>query len=177
VTLTFAALGGGCWSLIGADYRRQVKERAGAVTLPDPLVHQQLSESGTRIAELETRFGEFERDAKERQGQAIAESTRRKSERRQIAGYLEAGNQIKMQVDTLDERTEMEKTALEWNETTYRGLEAMDPSYAARFKSVSGASYSRSREGKALPMINQNIWNFVNVRTETLNRILETMPQ
>ena len=176
VATLFALLGGGCWGLIGADYRRQVADRQSSVQQTDAVARQQISESGVRIAGLETKFEQIEREITERAKKEEQESQRRRKERQQVGELLEAGNRIRAAAESLEEHSGLDQEAVKWNKATYDALLRIDAAYAAQFQSASGPTYSRSIGGKPLPTVNNNVWNFVNIRTDVLAHILESIP-
>jgi hypothetical protein len=97
-------------------------------------------------------------------------------DRETLSRFLAEGNSIKAECDSLEDRPYLNAKASKWASDTSNALRSIDDSYAARFEGTAGVSYSRSIGGKALPKMNEDVWNFVNIRTDALARILESMP-
>ena len=168
----FIAIGG--WWLVGADYQRQEtsqkatndlqKEVARLSGIPD-----QVTRLSTRIDGIQGVNAETERKQRE-----LAEQ--RRKNRNVVGDFLARGNAIKDECTSLAAKPELEEKAYQWAKQTSTGLAQIDKSYAGRFQGASGLSYSRSIGNQPLPQINNNVWNWVNQRTDALTRILESMP-
>ena len=143
-----------------------------------------------RIAELEARLGALARrtDEIKRQGGASPrwdqgaagepdDREQRKARRAVVARWLTDGDAIKAECDSLRAKPELQAKAGSWAKSTSEALKLSDPGYAAMFHDPGGPEYSRSLGGTSIPEINNRVWNWVNLRTEALNRILERMPQ
>ncbi len=101
----------------------------------------------------------------------------RKRNRLFVGQFLAAGNAIKEECNSLESKPYLDGKAVKWANDTAKELQSIDPSFTAMFQSASGGSYARSIGGKPLPPINDQVWNWVNIRTDALNRILESMPR
>lgn len=106
----------------------------------------------------------------------LDERSIRKQNREKVAEFLLAGISIKNACDSLQSHPELKPEATQWAVQTAIGLRAIDASYAARFQGAAGNSYSRSIDGNSVPSDNNQLWNWINVRTDALDRILDSMP-
>jgi hypothetical protein len=154
-----------------AEVKRQSERPIEAIVrLPEPpKISLPASETGNkrRLPLVETGDAAGQKDERER----------RKANRALVAKWLTRGDAIKIDCTSLQEKPELEARAYAWHNETFAELRSLDPGYAAMFQNPSGPSYTRRVDDKPLPRTNNNVWNWVNLRTEVLSRILERMPQ
>ena len=144
------------------------KTMVSAKAAPDP-----------RIDVLEQQVGNLKAQQewlRAKQVEAETQRKKRQEAREQITKRLIAGNNLKAACDSLQEVRQIDAKALDWNNQTVKTLQSIDSSFVARFQNPNGPTYSRSVNGKQVPVMNEQIWNYLNMRTEALGRILETLP-
>lgn len=123
-------------------------------------------------AEVETLRGEVARlhsELDERQKLAAIRST--------VGQLLTQGNGLKAACDSLTDKPELENQAIAWANQSLAALKKIDPSYAALFEQPSGQEYNRYVNNQAIPTDLNHVWNFVNLRTDVLARILQDVSQ
>jgi len=86
-------------------------------------------------------------------------------------GVAGEANVLKQACLVTEEKPQLVGLAEKWARKTLDYLSSTDASYAARFNGSSGDTYSRNN----VPQINQNVWNFLNLRSQTLMKILEEL--
>jgi hypothetical protein len=166
--LLFGLLGSALAYVVDTGYQRRLRERE-ANTAPPPPAPQPIIIKDTAEADRL-------RNEVEQLKQQLDERARRRRDRAQVGAFLEEGNKIKARCDSVEPLPNLAAHADKWAAETAAGLKAIDPSYAARFEGATGLTYTRTINDQPLPKINNDVWNWVNVRTEALSRILETMP-
>ena len=149
-------------------------------------IRQSLNQMDVRVGAAEKRITGLQAEAAAKEEQRLRaevqrleaqldDREKRKENRLKVGRFLNEGSLIKAECDSLEERPYLQAKAIKWANETIKGLESIDASYAPRFQDRTGPMYGNIG-GKALPQINEQVWNWVNLRTEALNRILETMP-
>jgi hypothetical protein len=151
--------------VVQMGYERELHERSVPVAATaDPVIVRDTAE--------EERLRSENADLK----QQLDERAQHHKDQQTVAEFLEQGNALKAACDSLQERQDLVEIANQWGAGTYKALEKINLSYAARFQAATGPTYSRDLGGKLLPQVNVNVWNWLNIRTDALSRILETMP-
>ena len=83
--------------------------------------------------------------------------------RERLAQLIRDGNKIMQACLVNQERPELQDMANTWAGETFRYLNSIEPVWAQVFDSASGFTFS-----KGIPQLNENVWNFVNLRVQAL---------
>jgi hypothetical protein len=93
-----------------------------------------------------------------------------------VAALLNDGTSLMTECDSLEEKKELVERASKWANAAFAKLRAIDVAYAAQFQASSGfPTYSRSIGNQPVPVVNQNVWNYLNAKTQILARILDRL--
>jgi Ca2+-binding RTX toxin-like protein len=104
---------------------------------------------------------------------------KRRDERAKIAIFLSQGLALQQRCLSMQVDNSVFQDGNEWSKNTYHYLLTIDPSFSARFDASQGNNYSHGAtvNGTYVPMPagNDDEWNFLNKRMDTLKKLLEEL--
>jgi len=103
------------------------------------------------------------------------EQKRRKDVEDHVASFLNEANNLAAQCWATEAKPELTKLSENWAQRTYSYFATVRPSYAARFDSASGFSFSYTVNGKPMPEPNSHVLDFLKWKMSVLAKILEEL--
>jgi hypothetical protein len=100
-----------------------------------------------------------------------AERAKHEEMEKRLTDYTQQAVVIMNRCRVTEAHPEFGDAAGKWESETYNYLVSTKPSYAARFRAATGPSYAFNN----VPQVNENVWNWVNIRNQVLSEILREL--